>query len=127
MVNSIKILIIDDNKWYAESVCHQLLNKEYENIKICHDAVMAMEQIDKELPDIIIADALLPGYTIFSFINEIISYPDTKNIPIILLTNVADNFDLKKCSGYGIVDIFDKSKLQIDKLDLAIKKAIKND
>ena len=52
------ILLIEDDKWFAESVTSFMTEHE---IKIANDAEMAMDLIDKWQPELLILDIIFLG------------------------------------------------------------------
>jgi len=101
-----KIFIIDDDEIMAECLARSL--KKYET-KIFHNAIDAMGEIsDNELPDLIFLDILLDGPDGFTFLNELISYPDTAKIPVAIVTSLDISESLK---NYNVQKIFNKSQM----------------
>jgi len=55
-----------------------------------------LKKIDKEKPDLILLDAMMPGKDGFTFAKELRTHPEYKNIPIVMLTGIVPNiFDTK--------------------------------
>ncbi|MBQ3464587.1 response regulator [Candidatus Saccharibacteria bacterium] len=78
-------------------------------VEIYKNALDAMNNLVDPLPDLIFLDILLPGPDGFTFLNEIVSYPDTAKIPIVLITSLnLEPFDLKV---YGVKGILNKEKM----------------
>ena len=89
-------------------------------IKKFRNAVDAMMALEGPLPDLIFLDILLPGQDGFAFLNEIMSYPDTSKIPIILITSLnLEKFDLKV---YGIKGILKKDKMKPEEIKVYVER-----
>jgi CheY-like chemotaxis protein len=114
------VLLVEDDPWLAELEEGILTGAGY---KVSHapHAPSAIAKIDETQPDIIILDVLLTGSTAFALLHELQSYGDTKKIPIILCTNMADNLKLEDLQQYGVKRIVDKTTMQLDDLPAAIK------
>ena len=115
-----KVLLIEDERLLAEVQRDALTNSGYE-VVITNNALDAIEAVDIFKPDFIVADVLLAGATIFALLHELQSYGDTKNIPVILCTNIADQFNQVSLKKYGVYNIIDKSTMLPDDIRAAIK------
>ena len=105
-----KVLIVEDNQILAENLA-RILAGEFQ-IEIARSAANAIGQVDSNLPDFIILDILLDGHSGFSLLNELQTYSDTSAIPIIICSNLASDLDEESLKSYGVVQIFDKSKMR---------------
>lgn len=78
--------------------------------QIFHDAISAMTVMsEEELPDLILLDVLLNGPDGFTLLNELISYPDTAAIPIVLVTSLSlSSADL---AHYGVRAVLAKETM----------------
>ena len=77
--------------------------------KVFHDAILAINDISVDKPDIIFLDILLTGPDGFTFLNEIVSYEDTAKIPVVIVSSI----DLKteNLKNYNVVKILKKEEL----------------
>ena len=107
-----KILIIEDNQIMADNFA--LILKSFFDIECINSAEEAMDIINKNLPDIIILDVLLNGHSAFALLNELQSYQDTANIPIIICSNLANHLDMKTIKHYNVHKVIDKSVITPD-------------
>lgn len=115
-----KILLVEDDMWLAEMEQRVLENAHY-TVTITPHALAAIDAIDREAPDVIILDVLLAGSTAFALLNELQSHDDTHHIPIILCTNLAEQFDGKRLKEYGVQRVVDKSTMHPSDLVVAVK------
>lgn len=115
-----KILLVEDDAWLAEMEA-RVLEKGGHSVTIALNALAAIDQIDESVPDVIILDVLLAGSTAFALLNELQSHGDTHRIPIILCTNLAEQFDTHKLAEYGVKRIVDKSTMHPNDLIVAVK------
>ena len=84
----IKILLIEDDRWLADSYMDVL--NDYE---------------------LIIADVMLERGLVFDLLHELQSYDDTSQIPVILCTSLAQRITLKDVKQYGVIAVLDKATL----------------
>lgn len=78
--------------------------------KIFSNAIDAMNAIsDGQLPSLIFLDILLNGPDGFALLNELVSYTDTANIPIVIISTL--DFTHHDLSAYGVVGTLKKDTL----------------
>lgn len=110
------ILIIEDDRWLGDSY-DKILSKDGFNVLRAEDAATAMRLVEECLPDVIVADVMLEGHTVFALLHELQSYDDTQKIPVILCSNleaaVLNNTNLEQ---YGIRQVLNKALLKPDQL-----------
>ncbi len=85
-----RILVVDDEPDFA-SIVQSNLAKEGFDVEIAYDGVEAMEKIKANPPDAIVLDVMMPekdGYEVCAELKKDDKY---KNIPIVMLTAVADH------------------------------------
>lgn len=121
----IKVLLVEDDAWLAEMEQSVLSEAGYEVLVAPH-ALAAIEFIDTSVPDVIILDVLLAGSTAFSLLNELQSHSDTSSVPIILCTNLAEQFTSSQLKQYGVKRIVNKTTMQPSDLVVAVR-AVLND
>lgn len=103
------IFIIDDDEIMAECVARAAGG----TVKIFGNAIEAMNAIaDGELPDLIFLDILLTGPDGFTFLNETISYKDTVEIPVVIVSSL--DFGERDLSTYGVVGVLNKDRMRPD-------------
>ena len=81
------------------------------SVRVFSNAISAMRALDGEdLPELIFLDVLLDGPDGFTFLNELASYTDTAQIPVVIISSL--DFSGKDLSGYGVVGVLDKSSMK---------------
>ena len=105
-MNKKKLLIVDD---VAENldILVALLKDEY-MIAAARNGKRALELAEKNLPDLILLDIVMPdmdGYTVCHKLKE---RESTKNIPVIFITAVSEAMDEAKSFSLGSVDYIAK-------------------
>jgi len=96
-----KIMIIDDNKEFAEEL-KEVLNLDGYDAVAFFDGTSAMGMISRIKPDLILLDLKLIGKSGFQVAYELKSFPKTANIPIIAMTGFyteKEHMELMKICG----------------------------
>lgn len=118
-----RVLLVEDDAWLAEMEVKVLRSAGYEVQRASH-AVAAIECIDESVPDVIILDVLLTGSTAFTFLNELQSHPDTAALPVVLCTNIAEQFSSSQLKAYGVKRVVDKTTMHPDDLVVAVRAVV---
>ena len=100
------IYIVEDDGLMAKCIAHACRPKK---TKIFHNAIEAMQGIDQKVPDLIFLDILLTGPDGFTLLNELASYNDTSEIPIVIISSI--DFSGKDLSIYGVVGTINKDTM----------------
>ena len=101
------IFVIDDDEIMAECVARSCVGHD---TRIFSNGIEAMDAISSsaKLPDLIFLDVLLDGPSGFAFLNELISYSDTAEIPVVVVTSLDMKEDLEV---YGVKAVLKKESM----------------
>ena len=69
-------------------------------------------------------DLILPGIDGFEVLTKIHENPDTKDVPVIVLSNLGQDSDIKRAKELGAADFLIKANFSIDEVIDRIKKLI---
>lgn len=103
-----KVLIIEDEKMLAEMYATKFGMDGYETIK-AFDGSEGLAKAKETKPDVILLDIIMPKLDGFAVLKELRKDEDFKNTPILLLTNLGQDDDIKKGKSLGADDYFVKS------------------
>lgn len=102
------IFIIEDDEIMAECIEHACAPA---SVQIFSNAIEAMAAIAKNTtPRLIFLDVLLDGPDGFTFLNELVSYQDTSQIPVVIVSSL--DLAEKNLAEYGVVGVLDKSTMK---------------
>ncbi len=91
--DNVSILIAEDSKTQAEILRH-LLDKAGYQVRVAYNGKEALEAVKKEAPTLILTDVVMPemnGYELCSLLKADMA---TRNIPVILVTQLFDPRDV---------------------------------
>jgi CheY-like chemotaxis protein len=83
------ILVVDDDPDLVETVGMMLESKGCE-VGMAYDGIEGEESIKERRPDLIILDIMMPRKDGYVLCAELKANPDTRDIPVVLLTAVSD-------------------------------------
>ena len=93
--NRRKILIVDDERYILHILDFSLGAEGYEVIT-AGDGEQAVERSRSDKPDLIVMDIMMPKMDGFEACKAIKADPDTRNIPVIMLTAKGREVDKKR-------------------------------
>jgi CheY-like chemotaxis protein len=101
------ILIVDDTN-ETLTLLTELLNEECYIVFSANSGELALELIEKVIPDLILLDIRMPGMDGFEVCRHLKSNPEFANIPIIFLSNSTDIQQCIEGLKLGAVDFINK-------------------
>lgn len=101
--NTTKVLIVEDDLDLA-NVYSMKFEKEGYAVQVAQDGDEGLTTIKEWHPDIILLDIMLPKKDGFEILTAIKADPETKNIPVIMWTNLSDTEEARKAKELGADD-----------------------
>ncbi len=102
-----KILIVDDVMSNVLLLKVLLTNEKF-NIVTANNGTQALEQVEKENPDLILLDVMMPDMSGFEVAQHLKAKAQTADIPIIFLTALNSTADIVKGFQVGANDFISK-------------------
>ncbi len=119
-----KVLIIEDDSFLQGLEANKLENVGY-SIITASTGEEAMEKINEPKIDLILLDLILPNFDGFEVLKKIRETEATKNVPVIVFSNLSEEKDQDKAKKMGASDFMVKSNFTLDELVERIKKVLK--
>lgn len=120
-----KILLIEDEEMLANMYEVKFKNEGYDLVKAL-DGAMGLELAKSAKPDFILLDIIMPKMDGFSVLKSLKDDPTTKNIPVMLLTNLGQDEDVQRGKQLGAVGYLVKANITPSEVVAAVKKEIDN-
>ena len=115
-----KILIVEDEKVLSSALSIKFENEGFE-VKVVESGDLAMSAVQTFKPDIILLDLLLPKKQGKEVLKELKADPELKLIPVVILSNLDSDDDIKACLTLGAVDYFVKANHPIKEIIEKVK------
>lgn len=106
---NIKVLIVEDDEMIINMYKIRLEEEGFE-VNSTDRGSEAINMAKKDKPDIILLDVILPEVDGFNVLQSLKKDQKTKNIPVMLLTNLGQESDQEKGKKMGAVDYFVKAQ-----------------
>lgn len=103
------VLIVDDEEDICQIVQASLEEFGEWQTLVATSAVEGLELAQRQLPDLILLDASMPGMDGFAMFERLQGNPTTQGIPVILLTSKVMACDRKRFEAMSIVGVITKS------------------
>ena len=118
-----KILFIEDESALQKTFGEILSQEGYEVIPAL-DGQTGLEMAKTKKPDLILLDLILPKVHGFDVLKQLKEDPETKEIPIIVLTNLEGIGDVDKAIELGATTYLVKAQYSLEEVVEKIKKAL---
>lgn len=115
-----KILFVEDEESLQKVIKETLETNGYSVIS-ASDGEGGIQLAQKEKPDLILLDLILPKKDGFEVLSELKKSSDTAVIPVIVLTNLEGSADVEKALSLGARTYLVKSNYSLDDVLLKVR------
>ena len=117
-IRTSKIMIVDDEELVIRVVRRFLSSDGYENFVTVTDPRQALEAIDREKPDVLLLDIMMPHITGLDLLKVRQKTPHLQHIPFIILSANSENQIKRDALKLGATDFLNKP---VDPNDLTLR------
>jgi DNA-binding response OmpR family regulator len=118
-----KILVVEDEQILLRALNVELLSQGFEVLS-AKDGETGLRLINEEKPGLVLLDLILPKMHGFEVLKAIKSNEDTREIPVIILSNLGQDSDIKKGLELGAEGYFIKASTDLSELSKKINKIL---
>lgn len=115
-----KILIFEDDKFLV-----RMYSKKFEKaghtVMFSESGVDALKSAKDLKPDVVVTDMIMPEKDGNHVLSELQSDPETKKIPVIVLTNLTQNEDVKRFKSLGATKCLSKGDTSFEDVVKAVE------
>jgi len=101
------VLVVDDEDHLRRLLCDLLQREGYVTVE-ARDGAEALMRVDRHAPDVVLLDLNLPGLDGYGVLDKLRSRPDTKNLPVVVLTAKGDEDNEVRVLQAGADDFLTK-------------------
>jgi len=116
--------MIEDNG-FLRKLYHDKLDRAGFDFIEATNGIEGINKIITEKPDLVMLDLLLPRKNGFDVLAEIKQNRNIKNIPVVVLSNLAQEIDIKEAMRLGALEYLVKSEVRLSEVEKKKKKILK--
>lgn len=118
------ILFIEDEPTIQKTIS-RFLEKEGYQVKNALDGEIGLATAKKIKPDLVLLDLILPKKDGFEVLKELKLDESTKNIPVVVLTNLEESSNIEKILSLGATAYLIKANYKLEEVAEKIKQILK--
>ncbi len=103
-----KVLVVDDNLQNLELLVEYLGSIENCRTLTATDGLEALEVVGRDKPDLILLDIMMPRMSGYEVCRKLRSDPETRDIPVIMVTALNELGDMERAIESGTDDFLSK-------------------
>lgn len=120
-----KIILVVEDEAPLLSALKSKLKDEGFSVDTATNGVEGLESIKKEKPDLVLLDILMPQMDGITMLKKMKEDSKTRDIPVIVLTNLYDAQKVSECIERGVYDYLVKVNWGIEEVMDLIKNKLK--
>lgn len=118
-----KVLVIEDDQLMAGLLAEKLAKSDFD-VRLAGDGEAGMKELEKDLPDIVLLDLILPGMSGFEILAKIKEDEKTKAIPVVILSNLGSREEIDRGLKLGAESYLIKANVLIEEVVKKIQDTI---
>ncbi len=107
-----KIWIIEDDQ-FLSSLSSTRLEKEGYTVKVAMDGAQALAMLDKESPDLVLLDIMMPGMNGFEVLKALRADPRSKDAIVVMFSNLGQEHEMEEARKSGADDFLVKARFTL--------------
>ena len=118
-----KILIIEDDPLMSR-MYQKIFSFEGYEVDIANNGMDGLEKVRSQKPDLILLDIMMPKMNGLEVLSKLKSDPETKSLPVVILTNLAGEKDAETAMSKGAVKYIVKSEYEPKQVANMVKEVL---
>ncbi len=115
-------MVVDDDVEMTLMI-EEILKSHNYDVVLAHNGLLAIEKTNREKVDLILLDIRMPFFSGFWFCDAFKQREQTKNIPVVVVSALSGDEDVKKAYKMGAVGYI-KKPFKTEELLQAVEKAM---
>ncbi len=113
------VLVAEDEPFLLEMI-RKAISSHGVRVSTARDGQEAIDIIDKEPPDLLLLDLIMPHVDGFAVLEH--RKNKNMNFPVFVCTNLSDKKNILRCNEYGVSEYLIKSDMDDDQIWTAVEK-----
>lgn len=123
MAEGIKILIIEDDPLMAR-LYEKAFRFEGYDVDVAGDGLEGLDKVRNNKPTLVLLDIMMPKMNGLEVLAKLKSDPDTRHVPVVILTNLAGEKDTEDALTKGAVKYIIKSEYEPKQVTGMVKEVL---
>lgn len=119
-----KILIVEDDQFLAGMYVEKLENEGVFEVEEAANGKEALKKVEADMPDLILLDIMLPAMSGIEVLKNLKANKDTRNIAVIMLTNLNEKEYIQDALSLGADDYLIKAHFLPSEVIIKIKRVL---
>ncbi len=119
-----RVTIIEDEEILLDILREKFSREKFE-VSVARDGEEAVPVISEAKPDVILLDLVLPQKSGFQVLEELKADSELKNIPVMVLTNLGQEEEMRRALQLGAEDFIIKTQYPLNVIVEKVKNKIK--
>lgn len=119
-----KALVVEDDALLSRVLSTYLADSDFE-VQVVANGLEALGKAKEFKPGVILLDLILPGLDGFAVLKQLKEEATTKNIPVVVVSNLGDVADVKSVKALGADGYFIKANTRLEDIVRFADKLIK--
>lgn len=111
-----KVLIVEDEEILLTALKEELVTGGGYQVEGAGDGVEGLEKVKTFHPDLILLDLLMPKMDGMEMLQKLKSDSETRDIPVVILTNLSDYEQISEALSLGARDYLVKANYKLEDL-----------
>lgn len=109
------VLLAEDDR-FLRRACETKLRQRGFEVRVAVDGEEALVLVRERMPDLILLDLLMPKRDGLSVLEALKADDQTRQIPVVILSNSSRDFEMTRASALGAVDYWIKSNVSLQEI-----------
>jgi len=119
----IHLLVVEDDEFLVKMYESGLIKEGFQ-VSTAGDGEIGLKSAEELKPDLILLDLILPKMDGFKCLEKLKENPSTKRIPVIILSNLGQDSDLKRGIEMGAEDYLIKTDYTVKQVGEKVRKTL---
>jgi CheY-like chemotaxis protein len=117
------ILLVEDDR-FLRKAAESTLRRHGFIVRTAADGEEALQRVRDEVPDLVLLDLIMPKLQGFEVLRILKQDPATKQIPVVVLSNLGQDSDVQQALQGGAVAYFIKANLSLQDLVTQVQRVL---
>jgi CheY-like chemotaxis protein len=118
-----RILLVEDDR-FLRKAAEAMLRRHGFTVCTAADGEEALQRVQAETPDLMLLDLIMPKMQGFEVLRRMKQNPATKQIPVVVLSNLGQESDVQQALQGGAIAYLIKANLSLQDLVTHVQKFI---